>query len=313
LTGELVAAVVIGAPALAFALWPLFAPRGASPAILTPAGDAREELLERKRAILRALREVDFEHQAGHTSAPDYAEVRARYEGEAATILTELDQLGPGPRVVADSEEPPAVPGAKAWRRPVGVAVGAVALVTFGVLLGAGVVRYMTLDPSAGAGMVGPASRSPATAPRGGMQGPTAGGSQAPGGRALTPQMLQGMLQAARTSLFEGRYDEAIAAYQAVLKRDPENVDALTHFALVVGMGGHLDQALQTIDRALALDPNYPPALLYRGQILYEGKKDTAGALQVWEKLLGVLPPGEDRDRVTKMIAEARVGKLPRP
>jgi len=32
--------------------------------------------------------------------------------------------------------------------------------------------------------------------------------------------MLQGMLSAARTSLFAGRYGEAIAAYQAILKRD---------------------------------------------------------------------------------------------
>jgi tetratricopeptide (TPR) repeat protein len=74
--------------------------------------------------------------------------------------------------------------------------------------------------------------------------------------------MLQGMLQAARASLFAGRYSEAIAAYQAVLKRDPKNVDAMTHLGLIVGVGGHADQALETLDRALALDPNYPPALL---------------------------------------------------
>src|SRR5262249_39179589 len=102
-------------------------------------------------------------------------------------------------------------------------------------------------------------------------------------------------------------------AYQAVLKRDPENVDALTHFGLIVGMGGHLDQGLQTIDRALARDPNFAPALLYRGQILYEGKKDTAGALQSWQKLVAILPPGEDRERVTKMIADAQAGKMLRP
>src|SRR5256886_13264130 len=70
------------------------------------------------------------------------------------------------------------------------------------------------------------------------------------------------MLQAARASLFEGRYGEAIAAYQAVLKRDPKNVDALTHLGLIVAIGGHADTALETLDRALAIDPTYPPALL---------------------------------------------------
>src|SRR4029450_12863456 len=33
-------------------------------------------------------------------------------------------------------------------------------------------------------------------------------------------------------------YGEAIAAYQAVLKRDPKNVDAMTHLALIVAIGG---------------------------------------------------------------------------
>jgi cytochrome c-type biogenesis protein CcmH/NrfG len=117
---------------------------------------------------------------------------------------------------------------------------------------------------------------------------------------------MQGMLEAARASLFEGRYGEAIAAYQAVLKRDPKNVDAMTHLALIVAIGGHADSALETLDKALAIDPNYLPALLYRGQVLYESKKDVSGAVRSWEKFLAIAPPGEDRDRVVKMIADAK-------
>jgi cytochrome c-type biogenesis protein CcmH/NrfG len=118
--------------------------------------------------------------------------------------------------------------------------------------------------------------------------------------------MLQGMLQAARASLFEGRYAEAIAAYQAVLKRDPRNVDAMTHLGLIVAMGGHADQALETLDRALAIDPDFPPALLYKGQILLESKRDPQAAVAAWEKFVAVVPPGEDRDRVAKMIREVK-------
>src|SRR2546430_15265794 len=70
----------------------------------------------------------------------------------------------------------------------------------------------------------------------------------------------------------------------AVLKRDPKNVDALTHLGLIVAIGGHADTALETLERALAIDPEYPPALLYRGQVLYESKNDTAGAISSWEK-----------------------------
>ncbi len=118
--------------------------------------------------------------------------------------------------------------------------------------------------------------------------------------------MLAGMLRAARSSLFAGRYREAIAAYQAVLKRDPKNLDALTHLALIVAIGGHSDAALEGLANALAIDPNYPPAHLYRGQILYEVKKDYRGAIQAWEKFVALVPQGEDRARVALMIQEAK-------
>jgi cytochrome c-type biogenesis protein CcmH/NrfG len=117
---------------------------------------------------------------------------------------------------------------------------------------------------------------------------------------------MRGMLQAARASLFDGRYGEAIAAYQAVLKRDPRNVDALTHLALIVAIGGHGDTALETLDKALAIDPNYPPALLYRGQVLDEVKHDVPAAIASWEKFVAVTPAGEEKERVAKMIADAR-------
>src|SRR5262249_37620300 len=136
---------------------------------------------------------------------------------------------------------------------------------------------------------------------------PSVGGTPRP----LPPGMLQGMLQAARSSLFEGRYGEAIAAYQAILKRDPRNVDAMTHLGLIVASGGHADAALETFDKALTLDPNYAPALLYRGQVLYEAKQDTSGAVKAWEKFLVLTPPGEDRDRVARMIAEAQAAPAP--
>src|SRR5438093_12656171 len=106
--------------------------------------------------------------------------------------------------------------------------------------------------------------------------------------RVVTPAVLQGMLQAARASLSDGRYQEAIAAYQAVLKRDPKNVDAMTHLALIVALGGHADAALETFDKALSFDPKYGPALLYQGQLLYAVKQDYGGPVRTWERYLAL-------------------------
>ena len=269
------------------------------------------QFTEAKRAALRALRELDFEHAAGHVSDADYAGLRARYEAETADTLRALDALGPAPAVPAPAEGRPTPAPARGWRHPAALGATAVGLLVFGVAIGVGIVRYTEPDRMADTPPA-PGSRPLASldAPSAAAEAPSA--ANAPRGP-VTPQMLQGMLEAARASLFAGRYGEAIAAYQAVLKRDPNNVDALTHMGLIAGMaarGEHgpemVDRALGLFDRALALAPDYPPALLYRGQLLYEAKKDAAGAIRSWERFVTVVPAGEDRTRVERMIAEAK-------
>ena len=309
MTGVVVVSVVVGAPALLFALWPLLRRDAGGRTFLPLPLDRRQQLGEDKRAVFAALRELEFEHAAGHVSDADFADLRARYEGEAAVILGELDRLG------TVEPEPPRVeaiaPRGSAWRHPIALGTFAVLLVAFGVTLGAGVVRYTEPDPMAGQLQTGSrplAALSPESTPPPSSSAPPSSS----GGRVVPPEVLRGMLQAARSSLGAGRYGEAIAAYQAVLKRDPKNVDAMTHLALIVAIGGgpeHADRALETFDKALAIDPSYLPALLYQGQVLYEVKKDVGGAIRSWEKFMALAPPGEDRDRVAKMIADARAGR----
>jgi tetratricopeptide (TPR) repeat protein len=310
-TGVLIAAAAIAIPLGLFVAWPLLR-RGGAPVLLPLPPDPREPLVERRTAALRALRELDFEHEAGHVSDDDYAELRARYEAETAAVLSELDRLDAtaaprAPRAVSAD----AAPRASAWRHPMALGAAAIALLVFGVALGIGIVRYSEPDRTAGTPMPGSRPLASLDAPA-----PAAGEG---GGRTITPQMLEGMLQAARQSLFAGRPQEASAAYQAVLKRDPQNVDALTHLGLLLVMSADgadraqlIDHGIQLFDRALTIDPNYPPALFYRGQVLYEVKRDAAGAIASWEKFVAVAPPGEDRDRVTKLIAQAKTAGPPK-
>jgi tetratricopeptide (TPR) repeat protein len=313
-TAVLLTAAAIAVPVAVFVLWPLLR-RGGGAVLLPLPPDPREPLLERRSAALRALRELDFEHEAGHVSGDDYAELRARYEAETAAVLTELDRLDAAPpatRAPRPEAAAPAPARAGAWRHPLALAASAVTLVVFGVALGVGIVRYSEPDRTAGEPMPGSRPLASLDAPGG---APAAQG----GGRPLDPGMLQGMLQAARQSLFAGRPQEASAAYQAVLKRDPQNVDALTHLGLLLIMsadgprrGELIDHGLQLFDRALGIDPNYAPALFYRGQVLYEVKRDAAGAIASWEKFVAVAPPGEDRDRVQRLIAEAKTATAPK-
>ena len=157
-----------------------------------------------------------------------------------------------------------------------------------------------------------PGSRIPVpTLPDPGPLMPGPPGTGAATGKPIPPEIMARMLEAARESLTAGRYPEAIAAYQAVLKRDAKNVDAMTHLGLIVAMGGHADAALETFDKALTLDPKYAPALLYKGQVLYEVKQDYAGAITSWERYVAITPQGEDRKRAAALIEEAK-SKAPR-
>jgi cytochrome c-type biogenesis protein CcmI len=303
----LIAAFVL--PALAIVLWPLFRGRGADADATAdrPRDDRRLELEEEKVALYRALRELEFDHEAGHLSDADYDGLRERYETRAAALITDLDALGPAPApretpaVTPAEVTPPRVP----WtRQPVALGAGAVLLLIFGVIIGINASRFTEPDQT----MTPPGSRLPVPG-----AGPDAAGSpvgppsmRLEPGKPIPPEILAGMLNAARQSLFDGNYSQAIAAYQAVLKRDAKNVDAMTHLGLIVSIGGHADAALETFDKALAIDPKYPPAYLYRGQVLFEQKQDYAGAVKAWESFLKLVPKGEDHDRVVAMLQDAK-------
>jgi tetratricopeptide (TPR) repeat protein len=300
-------------PALAIVLWPLYRrpPETAGPA--GAADDRRLELEEQKAALYRALKEINFDHEAGHLSEDDHRALRARYEARAAELLVALDALGPARDTAAPRPRPAPerAAGGPGWtRHPLALAAGGTLVLLFGVLLGLGVSRFAEPERPAA---IGPADRADASVPPGPM-GPPPGPGASPEGpvaapASLPPQVLAGMLQAARQSLMDGRYPEAIAAYQAVLKRDPRNVDAMTHLGLIVAIGGHADSALETFDKALRIDPRYAPAHLYQGQVLYEAKQDYPGAVKAWERFLALVPSGPEHERVAAQVEEARSKK----
>ena len=311
-SAQWIAIAAIGLPALAIVLWPLIRVGSGgttSPSAATP--DRRLELGEEKASAYRALKELAFDHEAGSLSDDDFQVLRNRYEGRAADLLTKLDALGGLPAPPA-AERAAAAP--RSWTRsPAAIATAGVALLVLGIALGVGVSRYSAPDPTAvppGGSMSMPGMPGPML-PDPGPLLPGAPGTGAAAGQPIPPETMARMLQAARESLNAGRYQEAIAAYQAVLKRDEKNVDAMTHLAVIVAMGGHADAALESFDKALKIDPKYTPALMYKGQVLYEIKQDYAGAIKAWERFVTLTPAGEDRRRIAVLIEEART-KAPR-
>ena len=72
----------------------------------------------------------------------------------------------------------------------------------------------------------------------------------------------------------------------------------------ILVQAGHGDGAVLAFDKALAAAPNFPMALWGKGMVLYREKKDFAGAREILEKLLNLMPPGEERNEIAKALME---------
>lgn len=77
-------------------------------------------------------------------------------------------------------------------------------------------------------------------------------------------------------NLKQKRYKEAISFFQQVIKLSPNHVQTYGNIALAYSALGKQKIALQYLDKALLLDPNYEPAQLNRKQIsqLKEGERN---------------------------------------
>jgi cytochrome c-type biogenesis protein CcmH len=124
----------------------------------------------------------------------------------------------------------------------------------------------------------------------------------------------------ARAALTEGKtafaqqeFPKAIEAFKKVLAADPNNPEAHSYMGFILVQAGHGDGALMAFDKALSQAPNFPMALWGKGLVLYREKQDFAGAREVLEKLLNLIPPGEERNEIAKVIAEIPAGGGQKP
>ena len=288
-----VLALALVLPALAFAAWPVL--RRPSSLVGVPDDDERAGLETEKVSALRAIRELELDRVAGHVSDEDYLDLRARYEASAVAVLRRLDALGPVPK---PARAAPVAAAAVPWtRQPVTLGAMGAGLLVFGVVLGLLVSRFSTPAPPESPVMSGapPQEFAPMT--------PGAPGGGAP--RPLPKEMLEGMLRAAHASLDAGRYQEAIAAYTAIIRREPRNVDAITHLGVILALAGHHAEALEAFDRALAIEPDYAHALWDKAGV-QEAREDHAGALKTLEHFVRVAPAGPDKDSAHERIRQAK-------
>jgi len=260
-----------------------------------------EELRFEKETLLQAIKDLEFDLASGKLSPEDYAALRGRYETRAMAMLQELDAREAVVSAAAQeagatraAEPAPMSAPRSLWARPV---------------LATSVIGALVVIAAGGGfllGRVRPEDRM------GEMASEVRQGSGAAMVADLearlkqNPQDVNTLVGLGRIYLQTGQMPEAIEMYKRVLELDAGNVSALSGMAMILAQAGHSEQALALFDKVLAINPQFPMALLFKGRLLYEEKKDYAGAIASWESFLKTVPQGEPADVVRGWIEEAR-------
>lgn len=208
--------------------------------------DRLAALEEERDFLLRSLADLEREHAAGDVDDEDYAALTDDYTARAAAVL----------RAIEDRERSvQASRPTRDWRRT------ALVLVTVGVLAtGAG--WFVFRDSGA---------RAPG-------QGLTGDVRQDSANLILQAQGLTGQAQAALQAGDPAKavrsFQSAIETYSRALELSPGNVEAITYRAWVLhtvainseaAVGAELDQqARRGLDEAIAIDPTYSDARVFR-------------------------------------------------
>lgn len=123
------------------------------------------------------------------------------------------------------------------------------------------------------------------------------------------PNDAQGWLMLARSYTSMERFSDAASAYEraTALNRNDAGIWADYAEALAMSNGQRLaGKPTEAINRALQIDPKNQKALALAGSAAFEAS-DYQKAVEYWQKLLPLLPPGSDiAQTVTDEIAKAK-------
>lgn len=102
-------------------------------------------------------------------------------------------------------------------------------------------------------------------------------------------------------------YTQAIEYYGKALEVDPKNPDVITDYGTAYWYTGNADKAIEEFNKSLALRPNNANTMFNLGIVKWQGKKDPAGAVAVWEQLLKTNPNYDQKDQVQMLIERAKI------
>lgn len=238
--------------------------------------DALAELEEERRFLLRSLRDLDREFEAGDVERDDYDTLRDDYTVRAAAVLRAIEDRQAVAAVIA--ERPRRSVGS---RLLVGVAVLAVA---------------------AGIGLL--VARS---------AGQRLPGQEISGGQAVPPDDVAAVLVGARDALGTADYQTSAELYASVLDQDPDHPEALAYsgwLTVLVSRNASDDVAAagleggkQRLLQAVEADPDYADPHCFLAIVAEQYEDDSTTARRQGQECLDLNPPAQMRGLVEEFVA----------
>ena len=117
------------------------------------------------------------------------------------------------------------------------------------------------------------------------------------------PGNAEGWALLARTYVKLNRLNDALPAFEKAVALNPKDAHLFADYAdiLATSQGGQFRRESQDlVNQALALDPNYPKAMLLKATIEFNAKHYQA-AIDLWQQLLK--EPGLDRETTKALKA----------
>ena len=122
------------------------------------------------------------------------------------------------------------------------------------------------------------------------------------------PGDLKGWIMLGRSYKTMGRLPEAIKAFERAGSAIDEDPQSLVDFAEALAVSDKKDfqgRGMKLIERALKLNPDHVPSLVFAGSAAFE-RSDFQNAVRYWQKVIAQLPPDSDEARaVTEAISRA--------
>ena len=235
--------------------------------------DALADLEEQRRFLLQSLRDLDHELEAGDIDEDDYNTLRDDYMARAASVLRAIEQGQAQLATVRETKR----------RSPRIMALTVAGVVA--VAIAAGVLV------AAASGQ-----RLPGQAVSGSVAGATSD-----------------RLAQAQQKFTQGDAVGALKLYDQVLKDDPKNAQALTFRGWILELAGLHDQALTSLDKAIASDSTFAMAHFFKAMVLFEGRHEPATAIPEFEAFLATNPPPDAVTTGQTYLSQAQAAAAAQP